>query len=321
MTALLAKITFEHLYSLIGMILIIFSISTLRDEKNPHRFGTAAFWLLFGLTFLIGIFINPANKEVSRPYYIAAGLMVVAMTGIASLGWFSLGSYNEATAEVRKTNRDKLGNKIFLPLVLIPIILVILATFFKVNALIGFGIASVIGFLIIFTMTRPGLVQASNEGRRVLDAIGWAVILSQFLAALGFLFDQAGVGAVIAGIVKGIIPANSYLAAVLAYALGMMLFTMIMGNAFAAFAVITTGIGIPLVINQFGANPAIVGSIAMLSGFCGTLLTPMAANFNIVPAALLEMKDKNGVIKAQVPLALAMIGINICFMYFFGMMK
>ena len=189
------------------------------------------------------------------------------------------------------------------------------------NALIGFGIASVIGFLIIFAMTRPGLVQASNEGRRVLDAIGWAVILSQFLAALGFLFDQAGVGAVIAGIVKGIIPANSYLAAVLAYALGMMLFTMIMGNAFAAFAVITTGIGIPLVINQFGANPAIVGSIAMLSGFCGTLLTPMAANFNVAPAALLEMKDKNGVIKAQVPLALAMIGINICFMYFFGMMK
>ena len=96
---------------------------------------------------------------------------------------------------------------------------------------------------------------------------------------------------------------------------------MIMGNAFAAFAVITTRIGIPLVNIQFGANPAIVGSIAMLSGFCGTLLTPMAANFNVVPAALLEMKDNNGVIKAQVPLALAMIGINICFMYFFGMMK
>ena len=321
MSALFAKVTFEHLYSLIGIILIVFSISTLRDEKNPHRYGTSAFWLLFGLTFLIGIFIDPKNQVANRPYYIAAGVMVVAMTAIASLGWFSIGSYNEATSEERKKNREQIGNKIFLPLVLIPIILVILATAFKVNALIGFGIASVIGFLIIFGMTKPGFVQASNEGRRVLDAIGWAVILSQFLAASGFLFDKAGVGAVIAGIVKGVIPANSYLAAVIAYALGMMLFTMIMGNAFAAFAVITTGIGIPLVINQFDANPAVVGSIAMLSGFCGTLLTPMAANFNIVPAALLEMKDKNGVIKAQLPMAIAMIGINICFMYFFGMIK
>ena len=141
--ALFAKVTFEHLYSLIGMILIVFSFSTLRDEKNPHRFGTAAFWLLFGLTFLIGIFIDPANKSANRPYYITAGLMVVAMTTIASLGWFSIGSYNEATPEIRKENRNKLGNKSFLPLILIPIILVILATFFKVNALIGFGIASV----------------------------------------------------------------------------------------------------------------------------------------------------------------------------------
>lgn len=32
----------------------------------------------------------------------------------------------------------------------------------------------------------------------------------------------------------------------------------------------------------------------MLSGFCGTLMTPMAANFNIVPAALLELSDRNG---------------------------
>lgn len=36
----------------------------------------------------------------------------------------------------------------------------------------------------------------------------------------------------------------------------------------------------------------------MLSGYCGTLMTPMAANFNIVLASLLEI-DKNAVIRAQ----------------------
>ena len=65
-----------------------------------------------------------------------------------------------------------------------------------------------------------------------------------------------------------------------------------------------------------GADPAIAGVIAMLSGYCGTLLTPMAANLNVVPAALLEMKDKNGVIRAQVMTAVPILIINILLMYF-----
>ena len=38
----------------------------------------------------------------------------------------------------------------------------------------------------------------------------------------------------------------------------------------------------------------------MLTGYCGTLMTPMAANFNIVPAALLELDDPYAVIRAQI---------------------
>lgn len=52
-------------------------------------------------------------------------------------------------------------------------------------------------------------------------------------------------------------------------------------------------------------------AIGMFSGYCGTLMTPMAANFNVVPAALLELPDKNGVIKAQIPTALALLATNI----------
>ena len=170
--------------------------------------------------------------------------------------------------------------------------------------------------VLAFLLTREMPVQAFQEGRRLLDAVGWAVILSQFLAALGFLFDKAGVGKVIAEMVSTVVPIDFKLATVIAYCTGMTLFTMIMGNAFAAFAVITTGIGVPLVIKMHGADPAIAGVIAMISGYCGTLMTPMAANFNVVPAALLEMKDKHGVIKAQVFTALPMLAINIGLMYF-----
>ncbi|WP_333595055.1 5-oxoproline transporter, DUF979 family subunit, partial [Anaerospora hongkongensis] len=51
-------------------------------------------------------------------------------------------------------------------------------------------------------------------------------------------------------------------------------------------------------------------------GYCGTLMTPMAANFNIVPAALLDLPDKNGVIKAQIPTALLLLTVNVFLMYF-----
>lgn len=103
---------------------------------------------------------------------------------------------------------------------------------------------------------------------------------------------------------SGVIPEGSLLAAVIAYGLGMALFTMVMGNAFAAFPVMTAAIGLPLLIHQYHGDPAIVAAIGMLAGFCGTLMTPMAANFNVVPAALLDLKDRNAVVKAQVGLAL-----------------
>ena len=96
----------------------------------------------------------------------------------------------------------------------------------------------------------------------------------------------------------------------------MALFTICMGNAFAAFPVITLGIGLPFIVQQHHGNPAIMAALGMLSGYCGTLLTPMAANFNLVPAMLLELKDKNAVIKAQVPIALGVLAANIVIMYF-----
>jgi len=124
--------------------------------------------------------------------------------------------------------------------------------------------------------------------------VGAAATLPQLLAALGAVFNAAGVGAVVASLISAVVPTQYALGTLAAYFIGMSLFTIIMGNAFAAFAVITTGIGIPLVIEMHGANPAILGTLGMLAGYCGTLISPMAANFNIVPVALLEMKDNFG---------------------------
>jgi uncharacterized membrane protein len=148
-----------------------------------------------------------------------------------------------------------------------------------------------------------------------MDTVGWAALLPQMLAALGAVFALAGVGETIGRLVTEWIPMESRLTAVAVYCLGMAGFTMIMGNAFAAFPVLTAGIGLPILIRRLGGDPAVVASVGMLSGFCGTLMTPLAANFNLVPPALLELPDRYSVIKAQIPTAVPLLAANVVLMY------
>src|SRR6185436_21096169 len=114
----------------------------------------------------------------------------------------------------------------------------------------------------------------------------------------------AKVGDLIAGGIQRIVPDNSLFPLVLANCAGMTLFTLVMGNSFAAFPVIASGVLVPLILRPYGVDPAMAAILTLTAGASGTLMTPMAANFNIVPAALLEMRDQYGVIKFQLPFAL-----------------
>jgi uncharacterized membrane protein len=300
------NLTVNEVYPVVGICLFIFTILTLLDKQHKAKWGMAAFWGLYGVVFVAGAQLHPAF----------VGAIVLVLTVIAAFKWMGLGNYNSALPEFRLKMSDKYKLWLFAPAFSIPLVIFLIAYFLpKWGALVGLGIGALIGLVFAWAMTRGNIVQGFNEGRRLIDSIGWAVILPQFLAALGFLFDKAGVGQVVSQMVSSVVPTDNRLAVVIAYCVGMMLFTMIMGNAFAAFAVMTTGIGIPLVMKLHGGDAAIAGTIAMLSGYCGTLMTPMAANFNIVPAALLEMKDQNGVIKAQVLTALPVLIINILLMF------
>lgn len=301
-------LTLDHVYLLCGIYLVLFGVLSFGDSKNLKRFGTGLFWLVYGITFLGGSALGNEN----------AGWMVILMAVIVAAKQMGHGDYHETSKEEKNAAAQQLGNRLLIPVLAVGVITLILAATTKLGALVSFGIASIVAIVIALAITRGAPLQTFHEGRRLIDAIGWAAILSQLLAALGSLFAKAGIGKIVSDIVASAIPTDSALAVVIAYCLGMAIFTIIMGNAFAAFAVITSGIGIPLVIMGHGADPLIVAPIAMLAGYCGTLMTPMAANFNIVPAALLEMQSKYGVIRAQIPLAIALLVANILLMYFLG---
>ena len=297
----------DYVYLLVGIILFIFAIQSFLDKEHKYRIGTGLFWLLYSVSFIFGSYLS---KEIN-------GWLVIVMAGIVLVKQLGKGHYFESAIEFKKGEAVRIGNVIFVPALLVGIITFIIGFFTKLGALVGIGIAAIIAMCAALYITRGTINQGFHEGRRLIDAIGWTAILSQLLAALGYLFNLAGVGKIISSAVASVVPADNVFLIVVAYCIGMVLFTMIMGNAFAAFAMITSAIGIPMLVVAHGANPAAVGAIAMLAGYCGTLMTPMAANFNIVPVALLEMRDQYGVIKAQIPIALVMLVLNILLMYYF----
>ena len=297
----------DYVYLLVGIILFIFAIQSFLDKEHKYRIGTGLFWLLYSVSFIFGSYLS---KEIN-------GWLVIAMAVIVLVKQLGKGNYFESAIEFKKGEAVRIGNVIFVPALLVGIITFVIGFFTKLGALVGLGIAAIIAMCAALYITKGTLNQGFHEGRRLSDAVGWTAILSQLLAALGYLFNLAGVGKIISSAVASVVPADNVFLVVVAYCIGMVIFTMIMGNAFAAFAMITSAIGIPMLVVAHGANPAAVGAIAMLAGYCGTLMTPMAANFNIVPVALLEMRDQYGVIKAQLPIALIMLVLNILLMYYF----
>ena len=301
-------IMLEVFYVLAGLVSIAAALYAYKDKEHPSRVGTASFWGIFGLIFIVGKYLPP---------YVV-GILILIMGVMASLNKVTFGSLVNAVESVRMESAIRLKNWIFVPALTIGIVAFLVAQFVKsLGSLVGLGIGALIATIIGLLLTKSKPSNLGYDGSRLLHRVGAACILPQLLTALGALFNKAGVGEVISNGISGVIIEGNILAGVIAYCVGMAIFTIIMGNAFAAFAVITAGIGMPFVFSQ-GANPAIAGILALTAGYCGTLMTPMAANFNIVPAALLETKNKYRVIIAQLPIASALLIAHIVLMYFWA---
>ncbi len=311
-------LSIESFYFVVGIILVVIAARIALDPHHPARWGSSAFWGLFAATFLLGKIADP----------LVIGYLVIAMVVLAAIGQVRKSNETPVPKVERTAAAERLGSRVFLPALLLPLVVIMGSLFFadihagdvrlvaKSDAtLVSLGTAGLVALAAALIVTRASPGTAIKEGSRLLQVIGWPLILPQLLAALGGIFAKAGVGEVVAGFVGDVLPTQYPFVAVAAYCAGMAIFTMIMGNAFAAFSVITLGIGLPLVVQQHGGNPAIMAALGMLAGYCGTLCTPMAANFNLVPAMLLELEDPHAVIKAQLPFAGTIFAFNLLTMY------
>ncbi len=294
-----------QLYALAGLVFAGWAMATLRDPHHPKRALGFGFWGLMALEFLAGDAIGDLGN----------GLILLALVALALAGAPGRGRPATSTPAERSASLTARGNRLFLPALIVPGVALAGTLLFprlpglvdpKQVTLVGLGLGAIIATAALLLWLRPPASAAVAEGRRLAEGVGWAMILPQLLASLGLVFALAGVGDIIGALAPLAIPDGSRLAAVLAFTGGMAIFALLMGNAFAAFPVLMGGIGLPVLVGAMGGDPVVIGAVGMLAGFSGTLLSPMAANFNIVPAALLGLPDRYAVIRAQWPTSVAL---------------
>lgn len=305
-------------YILAGAMFLGFAGFSALDARNGKRIGNTLFWGLVAASFLAGDHLGDLGN----------GVIVIALALIAGFGLLGRGQPDTTSPDERARLADRFGNRLFIPALVLPLVIVLGVLVVKPLSyagqpiidpkqatLVSLAFAAILALATALLALRQPVESPFQEGRRLVDTVGWAVLLPQMLAALGVVFERAGVGKAVGQVVTTYLPMDSKAAAVAVYCVGMALFTTLMGNAFAAFPVLTAGVALPILVGKFGANPAVVASIGMLSGYCGTLVTPLAANFNLVPPALLEIPDRYAVIKAQIPTAILMLTANTVLMY------
>lgn len=316
-------IKLEYVYWLTGALFGAWALFSAADGSNPKRWSNALFYGLLAVSFGFG----------TRLGDLANGLLVVLLALIAGFVGLGRGAARTTSADEREAAATRHGDWLFVPALVISGVAILCALVLKdlpvggqplieksKATVVSLALGVIAATLLAAAWLRPRPSIPLQEGRRLIDTIGWAAILPQALASLGAVFALSGVGDQVGGLMTAWLPLNSPLAAVVAYTVGMALFTVIMGNAFAAFPIMTAAIGLPLIVKTFHGDPVIMAAIGMLAGFCGTLMTPMAANFNVVPASLLELPDRNaplnGVIRTQIPTALMLLIANTALMYF-----
>ena len=286
----------EAVYLLVGLMLIWFAVLTWRDHQHPRPLATGSFWFVLGILFGLGSLL---------PHWLA-GLLVGLLVVLDGSGQVRAGP-SLPSLEGRESAR------LIWPILIMPAGILIASLLCRwqgrdlsQGALLGLALGSLAACLAAMTVTGAPLRNVGDSCLRLNDSLGALSLLPQLLASLGLVFAQAGVGTWMAGWVLQFVSPDQKVALVVANCLAMAGLAALTGNSFAAFPVVAQGILSPLLLKPFGADPDALAVLTLAVGASGTLITQMAANFNLVPVALLELKSPLAVIRLQRPVALGL---------------
>jgi hypothetical protein len=317
-------ISINRIYYLIGIIVMMLVVMTLRDKGNPKRLSTALFWFLFGAVFLFGdLLVENLGKSMAHRII---GATVIIISLIAGTGMLSMGSYATSTHEERVASSKRLGNWLFFPAVLIPVITVACTVLLK-----GVSVGGVM-LLDQKQLTLAALCVACLRPHRRLRADPWHAAAGGAPVAPPGGLDRLGRDpAADAGHARRRLRGRQdrYLGAAGGEPVRQSGQSLPGGgDLLRGHGAVHDGDGqCRLPGDERGHRPALpdpgpsrrpgtAGGHRHVLRLLRHLMTPMAANYNIVPAALLELKNKYQVIKVQIPTALTLLTVNVFLMYF-----
>lgn len=309
--------TLEPAYWLLAMLFVAVAYACFVQR----RYLRGSFWLSLAVLF--------AGSPMMAPVWIGVGVLICSGLAYAAS---SERLPEDQAKEIEAQSAEysiRWGRRLLLPAIALPVVTVILTLtlrYLHEEKRLSFNASDAPLYALCFAavgvlLFACGLLRAAPHrslahGARTLNQIGWPVILPSMLAILGAIYAKSGVGTALTAQLDGVFPVGNPYACLLLFGLAMPLLTMLLGNAFAAFPVVMAAVGYPLVIQLHHGDPLPLAAIGMLCGYCGTLMTPLAANFNLVPAVLLELDDPNAVIWAQLPTALWLLSGNLVLLCF-----
>jgi len=302
-------------YNMVGLLFAIYSLISLANKKNSikKRILQFLFWGVYAGTYVLPGKVSDFEM----------GAAVFVLVFISLSGAFNTDKKNTVETDTVKVN--SLGGYIFIPAISVPLVMALGVIISKElqfivrgsETLVMLSISTCLVFFISTVVFRDNPISTFGRSEKIMESIGINVLLPQMLAMLGGVVLTFGMGDSVTQLISQHSQHIGKNSIIVIYSVGMLLLSMAMGNAFAAFPIMTAGIGMPFIINNYGGDPAILCVLGMLCGFCGTMLTPIAANFNLLPAMLLGIERKGLIIKEQLITALVVFLFNILFMVVF----
>ena len=206
-------ITLEFVYVLMGAMLAGVAIVYARDRTSPRRYNNATFWGAYAITFLFGSHLPD----------LVNGALVILMVLVAAFRGLGAPPAEATRSAEREASARAWGNRLFIPALTIPA--VTLAGTFGLKHLelarrparrpapghAHLARARRFSSLLSSAWRCCGRGSPSPivEARRLMDAVSWAAVLPQMLAALGAMFALAGVGPIVAELIERWIPLDS----------------------------------------------------------------------------------------------------------------
>ncbi|MDZ5010143.1 DUF979 family protein, partial [Clostridium perfringens] len=132
-----SNILLEIFYIIVGLFFILTMMFTLKDKNHKTKYGTALFWGILGVIFILGKYIPS----------VVTGFLIVIIGILAAFNQINIGSVKELDSTFANLKANEIGIKIFIPSLIIALVALIIAQFTSISGVAAVGISAIVALI------------------------------------------------------------------------------------------------------------------------------------------------------------------------------